>query len=141
MTIIMKKETKKRFVIADIALLLGGASSAYAANDFNFSFVSNVIGKKEFKLKNKYATCSSRAETYRYNTNRYVSSIGNYIIDLDGNGFFNPDYDGTYHKADGYVYTTDYGKIKNNTYTVNIGTNSDLTATGRQIKGCGEIIQ
>ena len=82
-----------------------------------------------------------KAYTYKYDTNSYASFIGNYRIDLDGNGVFEPDYTGTYHKADGYMYTTDYEDIKKNTYTVNVNTNSDLAPRCIQIRGNGEIIQ
>ncbi len=137
----MKKNMKRGLAIAGMTLLLGGISTVYAANDFTFSFSSNVIGKTEFKLSNMDTKCKSKAATYVYNTNSYASFTGNYCITLDGNGFFNPDYKGTYKKADGYMYTTTYGKIKKNTYTVNIGTNSDLIPRGGQIKGAGSIVQ
>ena len=84
---------------------------------------------------------ASTAYAAKYDTNSYASFIGNYRIDLDGNGVFEPDYTGTYHKADGYMYTTDYEDIKKNTYTVNVNTNSDLAPRCLQIRGNGEIIQ
>lgn len=137
----MKKNIKKIFAITGMALALGSASTVYAANTFTFSFISNVIGTTEFKLDKGNTTCDSKADTYKYNTNSYASFIGNYCIDLDGNGIFEPDYTGTYHKADGYIYKTYYEDIKKNTYTVNIYTNDDLVARCLQIRGNGEIIQ
>ncbi len=124
---------KKIFTNTGVALALGSASTAYAANTFTFSFVTNVIGTTEFELKKGNTTCGSKAYTYKYDTNSYASFIGNYRIDLDGNGVFEP--------ADGYIYTTDYGDIKKNTYTVNVNTNSDLAPRCLQIRGNGEIIQ
>ena len=138
---IWRKNIKKIFTNTGVALALGSASTAYAANTFTFSLVTNVIGTKEFELKKGNTTCGSKAYTYKYDTNSYASFIGNYRIDLDGNGVFEPDYTGTYHKADGYMYTTDYEDIKKNTYTVNVNTNSDLAPRCLQIRGNGEIIQ
>lgn len=132
---------KKKFAIAATALLLGGTLTAYASNDFTFCFSSNVIGKTEYKLKKKETKCESKAITCRYYTGESVSFVGNYRIDLDGNGFFAADYKGKYKKADGSSCITKYGKIDKNTYTVNIGTNSDLIPKGGQIEGSGEILQ
>ena len=49
----MIKNVKKGIVVASIIAILGGSTAASAANNFRFSMVSNVIGKKEFNLKNK----------------------------------------------------------------------------------------
>lgn len=85
----MKKNIKKIFTITGVALALGSASTAYAANTFTFSFVTNVIGTTEFELRKGNTTCDSKAYTYKYDTNSYASFIGNYRIDLDGNGVLN----------------------------------------------------
>lgn len=132
---------KKIFLLASAILVLEGASTVYAANDFKFSFVSNIIGKTEFNLNKEYTTCDSNAGTYVYNTNSYADFVGEYCIDLNGNGIFKKDYEGTYQKADGRVHTTNYGEIKKNTYTVDIGSNSHLAQRAAQIKGEGQIKQ
>lgn len=120
---------------------MGIGSVVYAANTFSYSFVSNVIGKTEFKLKNKKTVCKSRAATYKYHTKSYANYIGNYRITLDGNGFFNPNYIGDYKKADDKMHDTNYKKIQKNTYTVNIGTKDDLVARCLQITGTGKLLQ
>lgn len=140
-TIMKKDDMKKLFVIAGMALIVGGTSTAYASNDFTFSFVTNVIGKKEFKLSKKDTSCDSRAATYRYNTDFIVDHVARYRVNLDGNGFFNPDYTGKYQDANGKFCTTKYNTIKKNTYTVNLGTKDDLAPRSEQIKGTGTIYQ
>lgn len=135
------KNMKKKLTLVVMLLFLGGTLTTYASKDFTFCFSSNVIGKKGFKLSNKKTTCESRADTFIFNTDNYADFVGKYCIDLEGKGFFKPSYSGTYQKVDGYVHTTKYGKIKKNTYTVNIGSNSHLVPKGGQIKGEGEIVQ
>lgn len=139
----MIKNVKKGIAVASIIAILGGSTAASAANNFRFSMVSNVIGKKEFNLKNKTTNCESKASTYRYNTENLVDFVGKYSVDLDGNGFLKKDYKGSYKKADGKVHTTGYGKINKNTYTVNVGVDPrcNLIPQGGQIKGEGEIKQ
>ena len=91
----------------------------------------------------KKTTCVSTAATYRYNTDKLVDFEGRYAVDLDGNGFFNKDYKGTYKRADGNKHTTNYGKIDKNTYTVTVGVNieDNIGPMGGQIKGEGELKQ
>lgn len=145
----MNNKIKKFLAISGITLILGGASTAYAANTFSFSFHTQVVGKKEFNLKNKVTYCDSRAATYEYNTKNYANFVGHYSIELDGNDFWKPDYKGTSKKADDRVYTTNYNKDKNNipqkiranTYTVNIGSKDDLTSRCLQITGNGTLKQ
>lgn len=141
--IYMIKNVKKGIVVASIIAILGGSTAVSAANNFRFSMVSNVIGKKEFNLKNKTTNCESKASTYRYNTENLVDFVGRYSVNLDGNGFLKKDYEGTYKKADGKDHTTGYGKINKNTYTVNVVVDPrcNLIPQGGQIKGEGEIKQ
>lgn len=44
--IYMIKNVKKGIVVASIIAILGGSTAVSAANNFRFSMVSNVIGKK-----------------------------------------------------------------------------------------------
>ena len=139
----MNNKMKKGIMVVAIIFALGGSTVVSAANDFKFCIVSNVIGKKEFKLKNKYTNCVSNASTYRYNTDNKVDFVGRYAVDLDGNGFFNKDYDGVYKKANGKSYKTSYGIIDKNTYTVNVGVDRECNLGPKcgQIKGTGELVQ
>lgn len=139
----MRKNIKKNIVVLMMVLALGGGTAASAANKFKFSIVTSVIGKTEFKLQAKKTTCVSTAATYRYNTDNLVDFVGRYAVDLDGNGFFNKDYEGTYKRADGNKHTTNYGKIDKNTYTVTVGVNieDNIGPMGGQIKGEGELKQ
>lgn len=135
------KQWRKVFAVITMALILGGTSTAYAANDFTFAFVNCVVGKTVFSLKNKTTKCQTRAETFRYNTNSYVTPFGNYAVSIVRKSFFNSSYDGDYKKADGYCYTTKFGKIKKGKYTVTVGSNSHLAAGGREIRGGGTLKQ
>lgn len=58
---------------------------------------------------------------------------------LDGSGFLAKGYVGTSRPADGSYHYQKYGKIKKNTYTINVGTPDDLTSSGREIQGEGAI--
>ena len=134
------KKYYKMIIVASMALLFS-VSTAYAANNFSFSFVSNVIGKTVFDLKAKNTVCVSKAATYVYNTNNYAKFVGNYRISLKGTGLLGHTYKGDYKKADDKEHTTKYDVIAKHTYTVNIGTNTDLAAQCGQIKGTGHIEQ
>lgn len=135
------KQRRKVFAVIAMALILGGTSTAYAANDFTFAFVNCVVGKTEFSLKDKNTKSETRADTFRYNTNSYVTPFGNYAVSLVRKSFFNSSYDGDYMKADGYYHTTNFGKIKKGKYTVTLGSNSHLASSGKEIRGNGTLKQ
>lgn len=136
----------KKNVLLMVGLLtcLLGIASAEVINAknqaFTFKFSYALQGKTTYSLKEKKTKTHNIADTYRYNEGSVVDNKGSYKVDLDGKGIFASDYSGSYQKADGYAYNQKYGKIKENTYTINVGTKDNLTATGRYIEGNGEIM-
>lgn len=72
--------------------------------------------------------CTSNARSFR--NDAFYGDSYHYKVSLDGNGWFKPDYNSDYKVANGATYTTDYGLIVANTYTVNIDTNDDLVPMG-----------
>lgn len=117
----------------------------FAANkgSFTFKFSTAVQGSTKFELGAVKTTCTSTADTYTYNGHNYTSNKYTYHIDLIGKGWFASSYTGTAQQADGYSYTTDYGKISGNTYTLNISSDRFLGSEGQgyEIEGSGTLYQ
>lgn len=132
---------RKKLVIGALLLCLGGTATAHATtNDFTFTFAHRVIGTKEFDLKNKYTKTTNLAHTYQYGTQDASDYTAKYRVDLDGNGWLNPNYEGKFKAADGYNHDQKYKKIEKNTYTVNVLAKTDSSHSGAVwIDGGGEI--
>lgn len=141
----MKKRFSKTLILASIILILSGSMVCLAATDmgqFFYDFDFAVVGSTEFDLNNQYTYCKSSARSYREG-NLYGSNY-HYMIALDGNGWFKPNYEGSYKAADGtekYTYYNGSSKIKANTYTVNVDTSDYLTSAGVRIIGDGTLYQ
>lgn len=139
-----RSRTMKKIKMAGIVCLLVLSMSsvfAYAKNmgNYHFNFSIGVWGKTSFSLKGKDTSTDSTADTYRKNST--VKNKATYVVDLDGDGAFKPNYYGVIHYADGGTYTTTYGVIKKNTYTINVTTPDDLNPSGYSIIGSGYIYQ
>lgn len=134
---------KRKIIVGGLLAILLGIGCAQEvsanANHFTFKFSYAVVGHTSYSLSAKNTRTNNIAQTYRYNTNQIVDNNGHYIVSLDGNGFLKKDYVGTSRPADGSYHYQKYGKIKKNTYTINVGTPDDLTASGREIQGEGAI--
>ena len=117
----------------------------FAANkgSFTFKFSTAVQGSTKFELGAVKTTCTSTADTYTLEGHNYSSRKYIYHIDLIGKGWFASQYIGTSQYADGWSYTTDYGKINDNTYTLNISSDRFLGSEGQgyQIDGSGTLYQ
>lgn len=137
------KKINKLVGIAILAFLVAGTATVFAADkgSFTFKFTYAVVGSTKFDLAAKTTTCQSRADSYRYNTSEILTTKYTYGIDLDGDGWFSSDYIGTLQRADGKQYTTSYGSISKNTYTLNISSGDDITSHGVEIEGNGTLYQ
>lgn len=142
----MKEKMKKCIVLTVATFVIGGTLSANNVTKyFNFAFSYAVIGNSEFKLSKLSTHAVTTGQTYVYDRSNNHGTVNpnkaNYNITLDGNGYFAADYTGAYKCANGDKCITNYGNVDKNTYTINVGTNSDATACGQYIRGNGYVWQ
>lgn len=140
----MKKKLFSGIVICSLLILIAKPVFTFASDTnrgtFTFDFKFTVKGTTQFSMSKQDTKCISSAQAYQSEYDSYNYGYS-YKIDLDGDGWFRPDYSGSYVLGDGYNHTTTYGKISENTYTVNIDSKENLNTGGYQMIGSGILYQ
>lgn len=137
-----RKRGRKKLgvLIASAMMIMSCCMTVNAKNvgSFNFYMHTRVIGKAPYKLATKTTSVSAKANTYKFENDKAVSSdklkYGVKLHKKNTIGKYT-----SFKTANGKTVTWNLSKLEKGTYNIDTMTNQDIIS--RIVRGSGNIIQ